>query len=127
MSVQQRLNLEAMLRQQRSPDDETLMVNWELLKKLRIPAEDKALYMRDIQTPQGQATEFFMKNIQAAPEMDVELESAELRRLDTVLKEWKQYTTDDVEWLQGVKSQIASVQNGIAPTTKQKKLREAAN
>jgi len=118
LTVQQRLNIEGIIRQQRSPDDETLMINFELLKKIRIPAEEKQIYLRDIPTPQGIMTEFYNKTIQAALPADVTLETAEFRRLDSLLKDWKQYTTDDVEWLMDLKGQIARINNGVASSSK---------
>jgi len=118
MTVQQRLNLEGMLRQQKSEDGEALMTSYELLKKIRIPTEDRVLYMREIQTPQGPATEFFNRTINAAPSTDIELESAEIRRLEGTLKDWKNYSPEDVEWLIDLKKQLSAVNNGTAAAKK---------
>lgn len=114
LTVQQRLNIEGIIRQQRSPDDETLMLNYDLLKKIRIGTEERPLYMREVTTPQGTMSEFNNRNIQAAPSVEVNLEAPEIRRLETLLREWKQYSTDDIEWLSGLKRQIGAVNNGVA-------------
>ena len=116
LTVQQRLNLEGMIRQQRSPDDETLMLNFDLLQKVRVPESERTLYMRDAFNGQAMITEFITKAIQTAPLLDVELNSAELRRLEALLREWKNYGTDDVEWLMNIKKQIASINSGTVST-----------
>jgi hypothetical protein len=113
LTIQQRLNLEGMIRQQRSPDDETLMLNFDLLQKVRVPESERPLYMRD--NPAG-GVEFVTRAIQTAGVLEVELNSAELRRLESLLREWENYGTDDVEWLMAIKKQITAINSGVAAT-----------
>ena len=116
LTVQQRLNLEGMIRQQRSPDDETLMLNYDLLQKVRVPESERSLYMREVFNGQSIVTEFLTKPIQTAPVLEVDLSAAEVRRLEALLREWKQYSADDVEWLMSLKKQIAAINNGTVTT-----------
>lgn len=113
MSVKARLNLEGIIRQQRSEDCEVLMTNYELLQKVRIPEPERAAYLRE--DAMGNATPI-MTTIKAAPDTDVDLSSAEVRRVEGLLRDWKAYTVDDVEWLLALKTALKDAHISLLDT-----------
>jgi hypothetical protein len=120
-TVLARLNLEGILRQQRTSDDELLMLNHSLWKTIPLPKEEKKAYVRKIETVQGPVEDWIMDSIEAAPPQTIELEMAEIRRLDAVLKEWKGWRPEDVDWMHPVRDQLRQAQNGNVPPAKRMK------
>lgn len=105
LSIRQRLNLDGILRQQKSTDGEELMLNYDLVKKVKMPREDRSIYVREVMG----GIVLDEKAIDAGPVLAVELSTAEVRRLQAVLRAWTQFGPDDVEWLNDVKDQLNEV------------------
>lgn len=103
LTMQQRLNLEALIRQKRGEDNDDMRTLESLFKKIRIPKEERQQYIREI--PGGTAL-IDQSAIDRAPELPIELEDAEVRKLKTTLREYKSWSVDDFEWKDPLEQQL---------------------
>lgn len=119
-SVYQRLNIEGLIRGIRGKDDEEMMINLSLLKKTRIPKEEKAAFVREFDSPQGPQAVLIMRSITAASDEDIDLETAEIRRLQSILRD-AQIGPEDLEWKHPLEEQLRKMDTGVVKITDKKK------
>jgi hypothetical protein len=92
MNVQQRLNLEGIIRQQRVPDGDDLMTLYEMRKKIGFTDEERERYVI-VENGIVKLT----PAVQQDPPVEIDLERGEMRKLKGLLNDWK-FSVDDVDW-----------------------------
>ena len=103
VTVRQRLNLETIIRAKRGPDDDDSRTTADLFKKIRVDKEERQRFIRDIP---GGAPWVNERAIENEPEIIIDLEAAEVRKLKSLLKEWQGYSVDDFEWKDPLAEQL---------------------
>jgi hypothetical protein len=95
LSLRQRLALEAVLGAQRGTVEQLLTFG-DILRKIRVSDEDRERCVRPL--PDGRAI-VDLEATKRAPEIEVDLEKEEVRKLLKVLTSWEGFGPADLEWL----------------------------
>lgn len=111
ITLQQRLNLQGLLREQKTPPFTT---DWDILttvwKKIRLSDEESKPLMEKIQTPQGEMEVVTVAKLKQFGEqsIEVDLNYAEASKLMTLLKAGK-YSPAESDWLDSLKIELEKV------------------
>ena len=105
MSIRARLNITGILGQQKVAYNDMHVLS-DLLKKVTVPDEVRENIMRELGNGQAILDPQAMKEI---PDVELELEKAEIRKLKQVLKDWNQYGPADLDWVEPIMKQLDEV------------------
>lgn len=98
LTMQQRLNLEAIVRAKRYTDIDDAVIVHSALKKLKVPKAERDAMIRTLPNGQVLADD---AAILKCPDSEINLETAEVLKIRTRLEEWVKengVTADDVVW-----------------------------
>lgn len=124
LSVLQQISIEGIIRGLRGKDDEEMMTNLSLLRKVRIPKEERPAYVREFETAQGTQGQLLMKSIIAAQDSEIDLETAEIRRLQAILRD-AVISVEDLEWKHPLEEMLRKADMGVVKSMDKKKKLEA--
>lgn len=98
-----RLNLEALIRSQKTDDHDELMLLCDLRKKIGYSDQERSSYVLNIP---GQLPTVKLEAARAAAPFTVELEKAELRKIASLVRPVKVTTDDAAEWYLDLRKQL---------------------
>lgn len=102
MNAISRFHVATILGQQRTEDADSFVL-WDIIKKVRLPDEQRREIFREFRPGEGILDEEAIKRIE---DVEVELEKAEVRKLRDTLKAWRGFTPPDTEWWAPLKKQL---------------------
>jgi hypothetical protein len=105
LSIIQRLNLEGLIRQQRSAPDDSLETFHDLFVKVQIPDDERLIYVRD----DGRGNAIIDRAVvEKAEEIEVTLEKAEARKMLQLIDGTlcKTFNVDDLQWIKPLRVQL---------------------
>jgi hypothetical protein len=102
MSIRARLNIAGIVGQQKVAYADMHVLS-DLLKKVNPPDEVREMIMRDLGNGQAILDQDALK---ATPDVELDLEKAETRKLKEILKGWTQYGPSDLDWLDPIMKQL---------------------
>jgi hypothetical protein len=98
LTMQQRLNLEAIIRDKRYTDIDDAVIMHSALGKIKVPIDIRTTLVRDLSDGRSIVD---LKALAISPTISIDLESAEVLKLITRLEEWRKekgISADDVDW-----------------------------
>lgn len=106
LNVFSRLNLEALIRSQKTEDHEELLLLCDLRNKVGYDDTERSVYVRSIP---GMAPEIKLDVARKATPFVVELEKAELRKVAALVRPMKVTTDDASEWYLDLRKQLLAL------------------
>jgi hypothetical protein len=103
LSVFARLNIESVIRSQRTEDHDELLLLLDLRHKIGFSDEERSSYVRMIP---GFQPEIKMEVVSKVAPSVIEFEKAELRKLASLLRSMKVSTDDAITWYSDVRKQL---------------------